>query len=353
MSFKPETKSRNLTGYVYIACSLLFFMQAFGLMDSIPVGFFTTLFGISRDPLSIAFAMFYAIFFIFVASAVIEVLYSFGFKRNTKFFSSDKVFAQGSKVFLSIWVALFSYGILAALSIVPSIPDPADFVSFYIGWYIIIVRPFAGMLATTGRKLETVDRSESDVDVRRVTWWKNLFAPVPQFTGEKGAVVFKQGYGMKVFLAVVLSIVMTVAYPFIYAFSVIVFVDTNIEPASAIRFVQIVAAFFLVAIGSSLFVALGSILSTRYILYQNCIHLPLATLSDKPLFTALLPKSSVVLGFSEVASYSIQRKKYKNKNDTFISLVTITLRDGSVFVLDATLPDQFEDGLKALLPDKA
>lgn len=345
-------QKRSLIRYVYLAFSIPFFMQAFGLIDSIPVGFFTTLLGIGSDPLSIAFAMFYAIFFIFAASAIIEVLYSFGFKRNTKFFSSDKVFAQVSKAFLSIWITLFSYGILASLSIVPSIPDPADFVSFYIGWYIIIARPFAGMLAPTGRRLETVNRSEPDVDVRRVTWWKNLFTPVPQFVGEKGAVVFKQGYGTKILLAVVLSIMMTVAYPFMYAFAVIVFVDVNIEPASAARFVQIFATFFLFAIGSSLFIALGSILSARYILYQNCIQLPLATLSDKPLFTALLPKSSVVLGLSEVVSYSIQRKKYKKSNDTFISLVTISLRDGSVFVLDVTPPDRFEECLKNLLPDK-
>ncbi len=330
---------------IYFFVSFLFFLQGLQVINILPVKPVADFLGLNSDPLSIFVAAFYAVFFVFAASAVVEIFYSIGFKRDGGILNQKRIFAHGFIAFLTIWVTFFSYGILAAFGVVPKLVVPEQFLSFFLCWYILFDAPFIFLFLKkkTGQN-NIVANGSSVMDLQRVTWWSHItnLNRVDEFVGKKGEVVFKQGIGSSILSFVFCFLYIVIVSPILYIMGAALFLNLNVDPPSLTMFTKVVASFFFFGPLIIIFMSLGMVLSKRMVLYKNCICLPLATLSDKPLFTMLLPKSSALLGFEDVASYCIKKKKYKKSDEFYISAINLTMNNGDYYVFEPSVSLSFE-----------
>ena len=99
---------------------------------------------------------------------------------------------------------------------------------------------------------------------------------------------------------------------------------------------------------------LGLALSRGIILYKNSIELPLATISDTPVFTLLLPRSHVVLAFDDIVSYKLEKRKNRKSDHYYLSLVKLNMRSGDIVITKPTMfnSDKFERVLIATLGEE-
>jgi len=335
----------KLVKLLYFLISFIFFLQGLEVISVIPVKPVVDFLGLNSDPLSIFVAAFYAVFFVFAASAAGEVLYSLGFKREGGIINQKRVFAHGFIAFLTIWVTFFSYGIMSAFGAVPKVLVPEQFLSFFLCWYILFDAPFIFLfLKKNTSKNNFVENGSNIIDLQRVTWWSCITSlnKADEFMGEKGKVVFKQGIKTNILFLVFSILQIAILSPILYIMGSVLFLNLSVDPTSLTMFTKVVASFFFFGPLIFVFMSLGIVLSRRMVLYKNCIRLPLATLSDKPLFTMLLPKSSALLGFEDVVSYRVKKKKYEKSNEFYISAINLTMNNGDYYVFEPSVSLSFE-----------
>lgn len=335
----------RLVKLLYFLISFIFFLQGLEVISVIPVKPVANFLGLNSDPLSIFVAAFYAVFFVFAASAVGEVLYSLGFKREGGIINQKRIFTHGFIAFLTIWVTFFSYGIMTTFGAVPKVLVPEQFLSFFLCWYIIFDAPFIFLFQKEKTSKKNIVANGSDIlDLKRVTWWSHATClnKADEFVGEKGRVVFKQGIKANILFLVFFVVQIAILSPILYTMGSVLFLNLSVDPPSLMMFTKVVASFFFFGPLIFVFMSLGMVLSRRMVLYKNCISFPLATLSDKPLFTMLLPKSSALLDFEDVVSYRIKKKKYEKSNEFYISAINLTMNNGDYYVFEPSVSLSFE-----------
>lgn len=338
------SKSERPVKFAFTVFAFTLFLQGLGIISFIPIKFITNFLNVTNDPLSLFISAFYAIIFVFIASAFVDVFYSFGFKRNGVALNQKRIFAQGFIVFFTIWVTFFSYGIFAVFGILPKIVAPDQILSFYLCWYIL----FNLFTKTTPKKSvrgEIIGNSKNlEIDVDRVTWWSHItrLNTAQEFNGKKDKIIFRQKKRTFFFLFIFIMALWMIS-PILRILSSFLFLPVN--PPELASFIRIIVGFFLFVSNVPLVAILGIISSRGITVYKNCISLPLATFSDIPLFTLLLPRSLVILGFDDIESYQIEKKEYKQSDEQYISSITFIMKNKDYYVFKPSVPLSFEQTL--------
>lgn len=339
------SKPRKLLVFFYALIPFLFFLQGVDVINVIPVKLVLNLLGLNSDLSSIVLAGLYAFIFVFVAAIIGEILYSIGFKRNAGIINQGRIFAHGAIAFLTIWVTFFSYSIMTTFGIVPNTQDLERFLNFYLCWYILFEVPFVLFFLNKKSKKKNIVGSKSNVfDLQRVTWWSHItnLNMADGFAGTKGEVVYKQGIISNIISLVIFIVIAMMTSPIFHLLGTALFFDINVDPPSFTVFVKIMSGFFFFGLLITFFVILGEVFSKRMVLYKNCINLPLVTLSNKPIFTLLLPKSAVLLGFKDIVSYNIKKKRREKSDETYISTISFKMDNGDYYVFEPSVSLSFE-----------
>jgi hypothetical protein len=309
----------NLFKILLMVFAAIFLFQAISGVVIIPVALVISFLGQSENPSRLFFSGITAIFSILVSFTVIEFLYSFGFKRESGLVSKQRVMIQGIVAFITVWLTFFTYGILSILNVIPKTIESLRLVNIYLFWFLLI-----NVLIRFIGSYKNKDNAKPDQDVldkKRITWFSYItgFNKIDEFVGEKGEIVYSQTKVSNI----ICIIVMVVAIPSIKSIFIVlgnfIFYPIPINNLSEFEFlVRFISGLAFLAIFLATIYILGIALSRGLVLYKNAIRLPLATLSDSPLFTFLLPKSTIVLSLGDIISYSFVKGKVKRSGKYYL-----------------------------------
>ncbi|MBM3257356.1 MAG: hypothetical protein FJY98_03490 [Candidatus Liptonbacteria bacterium] len=347
-------KKSKLLKVLLIGIALIFLLQAFSTIVIIPIKPVISFLGQTEDPLKLFFSGMMAIISVFIGSAIIEVLYSLGFRKESGFISQKRVFVQGIIAFITIWLTFFTYGILSAFGVIPKIVESARLFNVYLFWFLFI-NSFVKI--SVKNPAPSFEQSSSDIlEKNRITWLSHITGlnRADEFQGEKGEIVYKQTKSSNIGYIVILIIIGLFFQPMLFITGGVAFLDIPINPPEAAFFIKFIFGFFFFMASLGILYMLGLALSRGIVLYKNSIELPLATISDTPVFTLLLPRSCVVLAFDDIVSYELEKRKNRKSDHYYLSLIKLNMRSGDVVITKPTMfnPDNFEKVFIATLGEE-
>lgn len=335
---------KKLLKVLLISIALIFLFQAFSTIVIIPIKPIVSFMGQTEDPLKLFFSGMIAIISVFIGSALIEVLYSLGFKKESGLISQKRVFVQGIIAFITIWLTFFTYGILSVFGVIPKIVESVRLLNVYLFWFLFI-KSFVKISVKS--PVQSFDQSGYNIlGKNRITWLSHITGlnRADEFQGEKGEVVYKQTRASNLGYAIILIIIGLFSQPILFITGGVAFLNIPIHPPEAAFFIKFIFGFFFFMASLGILYMLGLALSRGIILYKNSIELPLATISDTPVFTLLLPRSHIVLAFDDIISYKLEKRKNRKSDQYHLSLIKLNMRSGDVIITKPTMfnYDKFE-----------
>ncbi len=324
---------------ILLVLSSVFLLQTAGVISWIPFKPVLYLLGIGDNPISIFFSGMLSIVLIFLSTLIVEFFYSLGFSKS--FVNKRVSLGHGVIGFITVWIAFFSYGIFVICGFFPKVVDTAQFVNYYLFWFFL----FEAYNKVTKRAESS--SFQSALDENRVTWFSHISGlnTVAEYSGDKGDLLYKKSASKFYLFFPIFIFILTfkiLEITGLVAFGILPIKDANgvIDPQISF-FVRAAFSFFFVAIIIPIIRFLGLGMSKGIALYQNCIVLDLPTFSDAPLFTSILPKSTVVIGLNEIQShsYDVVRHHHKNGGETSETYLVIKTKDGDLLKSMLTMTD--------------
>lgn len=117
---------------LWFVLSSIFLIQTFSSISILPISKAILILGLPTKAVGIFLLMFTGFAIYFIQYLIIEVT-----KKDSSKKKAMISFMMFMKAFLLVWVAFFSYGILATFKIFPSTVDDSQFLNWYIFWFFI------------------------------------------------------------------------------------------------------------------------------------------------------------------------------------------------------------------------
>lgn len=337
------------------AIAFIFLFQALSEIVIIPIKPIISFLGQTEDPLNLFFSGFFAGIYVFIGSSIIEILYSIGFRRESGFISQRRIFIQGKIAFITIWLTFASYGILSMFGVISNVIISERLLNLYLFWFLFI-NSFISISVKKSIRPKDQFSSSDLIEKNRINWFSHITGlnKADEFRGEKGEILYKQTWISNIGHLVKLIIVILILRPVLFLTSGAAFLNITVDPPELAHFIKIMFGFIFFMINLWILYLVGLVLSKGITIYKNCIEVPLPTISDTSVFTLLLPRSSVVLGFNDIVSYKLEKRKRRKSNLYYLALFKLNMKNGDVVVVEPTMfnTDKFEKALIAALGEK-
>ncbi len=350
-------KKLNINKILLIALSLVFLFQVFSSFVIIPIEPVISFLGQTNNPIELFFTGLKSIISIFVFSIIVEALYSLGFKRESSLISKNRIFVQGIITYTTIWLTFVTYGLLSVFGLLPKIVEGLRLLNIYLFWYLCINALYKASAKNT-ENIQT-QNDHSVFEKKRITWFGHIsgLKKAEVFDGERGEVVYKQNISVNLIYGLIFVVLILFFEPVSFFFvgkNLFGILDGSVEVVSLISFVKFILVFLFFAIVLALFYLLGLALSQGVILYKNSIKIPLATISDTPLFTLLLPQASVVLPLEKLVSFELIKTKRRKSSHYRLLRLKFRMVNGDIFIIKPTMfdLDKFEKILSVLIGEE-
>jgi hypothetical protein len=168
-----------------------------------------------------------------------------------------------------------------------------------------------------------------------------------------GDVIYKQNIIPKIIILVALAFILP-NNAFIISL-MMAFLNMPVSPPVAEIPLKSIFIVFLLAAAFGVLYAIGILLNNRLVVYKNAIRIPLPVVKDLPLFTFILPKSTIIIPTSIVKNCNVKKVDYGrtrgNRIRRSIHILELYLKDGrkiksALFVMN---PQEVEDKIKSLI----
>lgn len=299
--------------------ALIFFFQALSLVNLIPIDKVLVFLGQSRDLSELFSSIFKDVVIIFLAGILIETLYSLGLKKEKLLTIKKRFIARFMIAFVAFWLTFFTYGIATVFNLVPGILQSEIVLNFYLFWFLIINI----LIDISVNKTIQNESFDLSIDRNRITWLSHITGlnKADEFIGNKGNIIYKQSKLNNLGHFIIFFITLLFFSPIVYLIINLLSGNIEINPPEYADHIKIVISFIFLMIVLGKLYLLGMVLSRGIVIYEKAIQLPLATVSDAPLFTCLLPHSCVLLAIDDIVYYKFKRESNSNSNIKHLSSI--------------------------------